>query len=273
MTTATLAATYDRVLRARRWSRFAKLAVALALIAFGVWSVYRLNIPTDRLAGMFGRLANMISERLMPPDIKYALQPKLLGSILETLQMSLLGAFIGVLIAMPLSWFAAWNVTPSRVFLYPVARGIIAMTRSVPTLMWAMILVTIFGFGPFAGVLALINGTIGFAGKLMSEQVETIDMKRVEAIRATGANEVAVFFYAVLPQVKPGWIGTIIYNWDAQFRSSTILGFMGAGGMGLYLRQQISVLEYQSAMGIVAVIVVLVMISEAVSDQLRKRLY
>jgi len=271
---ATLApASFEQVVTARRWSRLSKFVLLVALLCFGVWSVYALNIPTERIAGMFGRIGNMVWNRLLPPDMAFAVQPKILASVLETVQMSVLGAFFGTCLAVPLAWFAAWNVTPNRHVLYPLARGIIVTARSVPTLMWAMVLVTFFGFGPFAGVLALVNGTIGFAGKLMSEQVEAIDMKRVEAIRATGANEIDVFFYAVLPQVRANWVGTIIYNWDTQFRSSTILGFMGAGGLGLYLRQQIAVLEYPSAMGIVAIIIGLVLISEALSAELRKRLY
>jgi phosphonate transport system permease protein len=272
MSSATIEARRS-IVHDRRVRRFGGFAALMLVLVFGFWSVHVLNIPVDRIAGMFGRLGHMVTERLMPPDIAYAMQPTILASILETLQMSVLGAFFGILIAMPLAWFAAWNVTPSRFFLYPLARGVIVVARSIPTLMWAMVLVTIFGFGPFAGVLALVKGTIGFAGKLMAEQIEAIDMKRVEAIRATGANEVDVFFYGVLPQVRAGWVGTIIYNWDAQFRSSTILGFVGAGGMGLYLRQQISVLEYQSAMGIVAVIVGLVILSEVASHHLRHRLY
>jgi phosphonate transport system permease protein len=271
MTTLTLA--NEQVITARRWSRFWKFVYLVSVLCLGVWSVYALSIPMDRIAGMFGRIGNMVWHRLMPPDMVFAIQPRILASVLETVQMSVLGAFFGTCLAAPLAWFAAWNVTPNRYVLYPLARGVIVIARSVPTLMWAMVLVTLFGFGPVAGVLALINGTIGFAGKLMSEQVEAIDMKRVEAIRATGANEVDVFFYAVLPQVRANWVGTIIYNWDAQFRSSTILGFMGAGGLGLFLRQQIAVLEYQSAMGIIAIIVGLVLVSEALSHQLRKRFY
>ena len=161
--------------------------------------------------------------------------------------MSLLGALIGTIISLPLAWLGAWNVTPSRTFLYPLARTMIVVARAVPTLLWALILVTIFGFGPFAGTLALVKSTIGFAGKLMAEQVEAIDMDLVEAIRATGASELHVFFFAVLPQVWAAWLGIWIYNWDSQFRGSTILGFVGAGGIGLYLREGISILEYHGA--------------------------
>ena len=164
-------------------------------------------------------------------------------------------------------------MTPSRIFLYPLSRAVIVITRGMPTLMWAMVLVAIFGFGPFAGMLALVKATIGFAGKLMAEQVEAIDMKRVEAIRSTGANEINVLFYGVIPQVWANWVGIIIYNWDAQLRNSTILGFVGAGGMGLYLREQISIIEYHTAMSIIVVIIIMVVLSETVSHYLRHRFY
>lgn len=272
MASATIAV-YQGFVHDRRMARLGKFVALLLFLTFAFWSISFLNIPVERVLGMFGRLGHMVSERMMPPDIAYAMRPRILASIIETIEMSVLGAFFGILIAMPLAWCAAWNVTPNRFVLYPLARGVISVTRAIPTLMWAMVLVTILGFGPFAGVLALVKGTIGFAGKLMAEQIEAIDMKRVEAIRATGANEVDVFFYAVLPQVWASWVGIIVYNWDSQFRGSTILGFVGAGGMGLYLREQISILEYQSAMGIIVVIIGLVVISESVSAYLRHRLY
>jgi phosphonate transport system permease protein len=268
---ATLA--YDSYRSDERRADLWKFVGLLLFIAFAFWSVDVLKIPLERMLGMFGRLGTMISERLLPPEMAFAAEPRVVDSIIETIEMSILGAVIGTLITMPLAWFAAWNVTPSRAVLYPLARGIIVVTRGMPTLMWAMVLVAIFGFGPFAGMLALVKATIGFAGKLMAEQIEAIDMKRVEAIRATGANELDVLFYAVIPQVWANWVGIIIYNWDAQLRNSTILGFVGAGGMGLYLREQISIIEYQTAMAIIVVIIVMVVLSEAASHFLRHRLY
>ena len=250
-----------------------KFVGLLIFIIFAFWSIDVMKIPIERVLGMFGRLGNMITNRLLPPEMAYATEPVVLDSIIETIQMSVLGATIGTIVTMPLAWFAAWTVTPSRTVLYPLSRAIIVVTRGMPTLMWAMVLVAIFGFGPFAGMLALVKATIGFAGKLMAEQIEAIDMKRVEAIRATGANEIDVLFYGVIPQVWANWVGIIIYNWDAQLRNSTILGFVGAGGMGLYLREQISIIEYQTAMAIIVVIICMVVVSETLSHHLRRRLY
>jgi phosphonate transport system permease protein len=263
----------EEYLSDRRGARVWQFVALMVFLVFAVWSIDVLKIPIERVLGMFGPLGRMVSERLMPPDLAYVAQPKILRSIVETIGMSVMGSLIGILITMPLAWFAAWNVSPARYILYPLARVIIVITRGVPTLMWAMLLVAIFGFGPLAGTLALMKATIGFAGKLMAEQIEAIDMERVDAIRATGANEVFVFFYGVLPQVWASWVGIIIYNWDAQFRGSTILGFVGAGGLGLYLREQISVLEYHTAMGVITAIIVLVIMSETLSHYLRHRLY
>lgn len=254
----------------RRTARLLRFGAALALLVFGFWTVSYLEIPMHRLFAMFGPLGTMLSERMFPPDLAYATSWKILRSVIETIEMSLLGAFFGTVVAIPLAWWAAWNITPSRTILYPLARTIIVFCRSLPTLMLGLLLVAIFVFGPFAGVLALVIGTIGFAGKLLAEQAEAIDMGPVEALRSTGAGAIMVFLFAILPQVKPGWIGIIIYNWDARFRSSTILGFVGAGGIGLHLREQISQLEYHAVLGIISIIIILVIISEAISHILRQ---
>ena len=263
-------ALYNSFRADQRSSRLAKFGIALALLVFGFWTVGYFNIPIERLLSMFGPLGNMLANRIFPPDLTYATSSKILLSVVETIEMSLLGAFIGTVITIPLAWWAAWNITPSRYILYPFARAVIVFCRSLPTLMLGLLLVAIFVFGPFAGVLALVVGTIGFVGKLAVEQAEAIDMEPIEALRATGAGPLLVFLYAIWPQVKPAWTGIIIYNWDARLRSSTILGFVGAGGIGLHLRERVSLLEYHGAMGIIVLIIVLVIVSEAVSHMVRQ---
>ena len=263
---------HDTYMSDRRTARLVKYGAGLALLVFGFWTVGFLDIPMDRLFGLFGRLGPMLANRIFPPDMAYATEWKVLLSLFETIEMSILGAFYGTVIAIPLSWWAAWNITPSRTILYPFARAVIVLCRSVPALILGFLLVAIFVFGPFAGVLALTIGTIGFTGKLMAEQAETIDMGPVEAMRATGAGPLKVFIFGIWPQVKPAWSGIIIYNWDARLRGSTILGFVGAGGIGLHLRLQISQLEYHAAMGIIILVVILVIFSEAISHFLRERL-
>ena len=266
-------AIHQSYLADRRISRIWKFIVLLMILTFGVWTVDVLNIPIERVLRMFGPLATMVTERLMPPDLYYVAETCTRASFLEAVGMSVRGDIGSLLIDMPRALLGAWNVTPNRTFIYPMARAVIVVARAVPTLMWAILLVAIFGFGPFAGTLALLKSTIGFAGKLMAEQVEAIDMERVDAVRATGANEIQVFFYGILPQVKPAWVGISIYSWDSGFRGSTILGYVGAWGIGLYLRAEISVMEYHTAMGIITVVIGLVILSEALSHYLRHKLY
>ncbi len=260
---------YRRFLNLRRLIKFIAL---LLFCIFAVWMVWYLNIPLERLSGMFGRIGNMVFNRMMPPDFHYALTENVFHSILETIEMSFLGTVYGVLLAVPVAWFGAWNVTPSRTICYPLGRAILVLSRAIPPIIWAMILVVILGFGPMAGTITLVLLTLSFAGKLMSEQVEAIDMGPVEAIRATGAGEIKTFVYAVLPQVKAAWIGIIIYNWDSTFRASTILGFVGAGGLGLYIRSTTQLLDYERTMGIILVVIVLVIASEILSHFARRRI-
>lgn len=259
--------------KAVRLGRLFKFCGLIVFLSFAVWTVYHLNIPLERIFGMPARMWHMFFDRMMPPDMAYAVQPGILYRVLETIEMTFLGSFAGTVIAIFVSWFAAWNVTPSRRFLYPLGRGILVLARSVPVLIWGMLLVAILGFGPLAGVIALTLLTISFAGKLMSEQVEAIDMGPVEAMRATGASRTKVFIYGVIPQVKPAWIGIAIYNWDSIFRASTVLGFVGAGGLGIYLRMNIQELEYENAMGVITLIIALVIVSEVTSHYLRGHFY
>lgn len=260
---------YRRFINIRRLIKF---IVLLLFCTIATWTVWYLNIPLERLSGMFGRIGNMVFNRMMPPDLDYALTGNVFRSVLETIEMSFLGTVYGVLLAVPVAWFAAWNVTPSRSLCYPLGRAILVLSRAIPPIIWAMILVVILGFGPMAGTITLVLLTLSFAGKLMSEQVEAINMGPVEAIRATGAGEIKVFVYAVLPQVRSAWIGIMIYNWDSTFRASTILGFVGAGGLGLYIRSTTQLLDYERTMGIILVVIVLVVASETVSHFWRRRI-
>ena len=259
--------------RSVRIGRLLKFCALLLFLSAGIWTIYHLNIPIERIFGIPSRLTHMVVDRMMPPDMVYAMQAGILTRVVETIEMTFLGSFFGTLVCLIVAWFAAWNVTPNRRYLYPLGRGILVLARSVPVLIWGMLLVAILGFGPFAGVIALTMLTISFAGKLMSEQVEAIDMGPVEAMRATGASPIKVYLFGIIPQVKPAWIGIAIYNWDSIFRASTVLGFVGAGGLGIYLRMNIQELEYQKAMGVIALIVCLVIISEITSHFLRGRFY
>ena len=261
----------------REWSRFKfpgslyrYFGLLFALVFIGFSIVY-LNIPLERFIGMFGRIGDLLVDRYYPPDLEYVTDPDYLGSVFETIQMAYLGALFGMLFALPLGWFGAYNVTPHRTLIYPVARFFTMGARAVHETIWAILFVTILGFGMLAGVLALTMFCIGFAGKLLAEEIEAIDMGPVEAIRATGGSELSVMVYAVFPQVRVAFTGIGIYTWDVAFRAATVVGFFGAGGMGWYLKRNVLQIETQRVAAILLSIIVLVLVSEAVSAWARAR--
>lgn len=261
----------------KEWRRFKypqsliKYGVTLGVLLFIVISIEYLNIHVGRFFNMFPRIADLFANRYYPPDIPYVLDSEYLGYVVETIKMAYLGALFGILFSIPLSWFASFNMTPNKRFLYPIARFVLMLSRSVHEMIWTIIFVTIIGFGMLPGVLALTLFSIGFTGKLFSEEIEDIKVGQVEAIQATGANPLQVFVYAVLPQVRVAWTGISIYTWDAAFRAATVVGFFGAGGMGWYLRRTVQQIESNRVAAVLLSIIVLVIISEVASAWARIR--
>ena len=260
-----------------RWSRY---RFPESLYGYGAWvvvlaflalSVDYLDIPLARIPEMFRRMASVIGSRYYPPDIEYILDRNYIDFVVETIQMAYLGSLFGLLMSIALGWFGAFNMTPSRLFVYPVARLITMGFRAVHEMIWAILFVSILGFGMLPGVLALTFFCAGFAGKLFAEEIEAIDMGPVEAMRATGANLFQVMVFGVFPQVRVAFTGIGIYTWDVAFRAATVVGFVGAGGMGWYLKRAVLQIQTERVAAIVLSIVVLVLISEVVSAYARDR--
>lgn len=260
------------------WRRFRfpqslyKYGAVIGALVFIYWSLEMLRIDVERLPGMLGRMGEVLSERYWPPAVSHVLEAGYLQAVIDTFQMSYVATVIGMLIAIPLAWFGAYNMTPSRRFLYPVARVIVMTCRSVHEMIWTIVIVAIVGFGMLPGTLAMTLFCIGFAGKLLSEAVESIRVGPVEAIRASGANEFQVFVFAVLPQVRVAWTGIAIYTWDVVFRAATVVGFFGAGGMGHFLRESVQRVESNQVAAILLSIVIIVLIAELVSAWIRSRI-
>ena len=187
----------------------------------------------------------------------------------DTLNIATLGTVLGVVIAVPVAFLAARNTTPSRLVLRPIALLIIVASRSINSLIWALLLVTILGPGVLAGVLAIALRSIGFIGKLLYEAIEEIDENQVEAVRATGASGVQVIDFAIVPQVLPAFAGITVFRWDINIRESTILGLVGAGGIGLQLQSSLNTLAWSQVSVIFALILVTVIVSEWVSARVR----
>ncbi|MFN0182710.1 MAG: phosphonate ABC transporter, permease protein PhnE [Aquabacterium sp.] len=254
-----------------QWRRFRypqslyKYGALLAALYFVWWSLDVLRIDVDRLPGLFQRIGEVLARRYWPPEWSHVVKPEFIGAVIDTFQMSYVATVVGLLVAIPLAWFASFNMTPGRRVLYPLSRLFIMGSRSVHEMIWTIVLVAIVGFGMLPGTLAMTLFCIGFGGKLMTEAIEAIRKGPVEAIRATGAGHLQTFVYAVLPQVRVAWAGIAIYTWDVVFRASTVVGFFGAGGMGHYLRESVQKLESRQVSAIILTIVGIVIVAELFS--------
>jgi phosphonate transport system permease protein len=197
-----------------------------------------------------------------------------MGNMLVTIFMALLATTIATVVAAPLSFLAAANIT-RRGFIgtavYYITRSIFNILRSYEPLVMAVVFAFWLGFGPFAGTLAMTVVTIASIGKLFSEAVESIDPGPIEALQATGANRWQAVIYAVIPQIVPDFISFIVYHWDINVRISTIIGFVGGGGIGYYLSEQINLLAYRHAATAIWAIVIVVMALDFLSAEVRKR--
>ncbi|GHC68398.1 phosphonate ABC transporter, permease protein PhnE [Limoniibacter endophyticus] len=194
----------------------------------------------------------------------------ILQGLQESLTMTFCATVVGILISIPIGIGAARNLAPAPIYF--ACRSIIALSRAFQEIIIAILLVAMFGFGPFAGFITLAFATIGFIAKLLAEDIEEIDEAQAEAVRATGASWMQLVNYAVQPQVMPRLIGLSLYRFDINFRESAVIGIVGAGGIGATLNTAIDRYEYDSAGAILIVIILIVMGAEYASGLIRKRI-
>jgi phosphonate transport system permease protein len=213
------------------------------------------------------RVAGDIFSRMVPP--KWSYLQSLWLPLWDTINIATLGTALAILLAVPVAFLAARNTTPSATFVRPFALLIIVSSRSINSLIWALLLVSIIGPGVFAGVIAIGLRSIGFIAKLLYEAIEEIDESQVEAIRATGAGRAQVITYGIVPQIMPAFAGISVFRWDINIRESTVLGLVGAGGIGLQLQASLNVLAWPQVSLILLAIFGTVLISEWVSAKVR----
>ena len=206
--------------------------------------------------------------RMIPPDL--AVLPAALAGGLKTVEIAVLGTAAAATLAVPLGFVSARNVAPPAVF-YP-ARAALNFLRSIDTLVYALLFVAAVGLGPFPGVLAVVAYTTTSLAKLYSETIEGIDPGPVDAITATGATRLQVLRFGVLPQVLPLFLSYILYRLESNIRAATVLGFVGAGGIGFYLQTYLRMIDYPAASTVLLVTVVMVMVVDFASSRLRARL-
>jgi phosphonate transport system permease protein len=259
---------------ARVWQRRARaqqLTIWACYLLAGMTFVLCWNLVSEKTIWAFvwdaHNQAGDLAARMVPPRWDYMEQ--LWWPIWDTLNIATLGTFMALVFAVPVAFFAARNTTPSRFLLRPIALFFIVSSRSINSLIWALMLVAILGPGVLAGIIAIGLRSIGFCAKLLYEAIEEIDESQVEAIRATGASGPQVLAYGVLPQIMPAFAGITVFRWDINIRESTVLGLVGAGGIGLQLNASITNLAWTQVSLILLVIIATVVVSEWISAKIR----
>ena len=246
--------------RTLRWTLWLGAAVYLSL-ALGT-----MEIDWGRVAEGIPRGTKFISA-FFPPDF-ISRWDSIVDGILESIWMTVISTVAGIALSVPVGLGAARNLAPRYVYLF--CRAVIAISRTFPEIILAIFAVKLFGFGPFAGFLALSIATIGFYAKLLAEDIEDMDASQAEAVKATGAGWFQWINYAVQPQVMPRMIGLSLYRLDINFRESAVVGIVGGGGIGATLLTAFDRYEFDSAAAILVIIIVIVMALEYCSGYLRR---
>jgi phosphonate transport system permease protein len=263
--TERLRARYPQVFDRPASARLVTPTVALAAFAIFIFGLVDLDFsPTKFLNGL--HQLGWISLLMLPPDPGSSL-PLYLKSLGETLSIALLGTTLAAIMALPVSLFAARNIVPG-IIRFPVRRFLDSI-RGVDTLIWALVWINVVGLGPFAGVLAIAVSDFGAFGKLFSEAIEAADQKQVEGIRASGGSPMHEIRFGLLPQVLPVIAGQVLYFIESNTRSATIIGIVGAGGIGLQLAENIRVLEWQKVSFLILMILIAVAAIDWISSRLR----
>lgn len=247
------------------WLRW---GVILGSLAYLYLALSTLNVNWERVQQGWERARVLFAGFLTPDFVSRG--DAIYNGMLESLAMTVVATVLGVLISIPFAFGAARNIAPLPVYLF--SRAVIVISRSFQEIVIAIFFVVMVGFGPLAGTLTLAFATIGFLGKLLAEAIEDIDHRQLEAIRATGANWFQLMGYGVIPQISPRFVGLSLYRFDINFRESSILGIVGAGGIGGALDTSISRYEYSTTAAIIILIVILVLAAEFISGKVRMRL-
>ncbi|KQS85400.1 phosphonate ABC transporter permease [Methylobacterium sp. Leaf361] len=249
--------------------RLAYVAATSAIVGLAAFAMVRLDFSPGRVLGGLGRLAEF-SLMMLPPTPGGRFW-EFLHALGETLAIAFLGTLTAAAMAFPMAFLAAKNVVPNVIVHFTVRRGL-DVFRSVDVLIWALIWINVVGLGPFAGALAIACSDFGAFGKLFSEAVETVDRKAAEGVAASGGSNMHRIRFGIVPAVLPVLGSQILYFFESNTRSATIIGIVGAGGIGQYLTELIRVLELQQVAFLVLMILVTVAAIDAVSSRLRRAL-
>ncbi|WP_058305927.1 phosphonate ABC transporter, permease protein PhnE [Gracilibacillus massiliensis] len=253
-----------KILEKRSRIPFVLLALLIALIYSIEVTDFELKILFERGIQFFIIILDMI-----PPTWEYL--PHLWQPLMDTIKMSLLGSVLGSVVAVPAAYLAASNVVHLK-SIVNLTKILLSILRTLPTLVSALIATFVFGLGTLAGTVAIFLFTLAYVGKLLYEQIENADMGAFEAMESIGMTRVQAFRYAILPQVLPNFLSTSLFCFEGNVRYAAILGYVGAGGIGLLLNERIGWRDYASVGMILLMLAITVFLIETVSEHFRKRL-
>jgi phosphonate transport system permease protein len=242
--------------------------VLVGCTVYAVWALYTLPFDWARINEGVERAARIFSGAFPP---SFARSDLLISGFLESLKIAIVSTLLGVALSVPIAFMAARNIAATPVYL--LGRGLIIVARSFHPVIVAILFVKAVGFGPIAGILTLTLYSIGFVAKMLAERIEEIDMGQLEALRSTGTGYLTVLQYAVLPQIMPRQIGLSMYQLDSNLRASAVVGIVGAGGIGSTLMNAFGRYDYDFALAITLVIIAAILVSEAVSGHIRRKIW
>jgi phosphonate transport system permease protein len=249
----------------KNWRTSVISAIFFSFVVALVWSWLYIDMTLSTVFGGFSDIWNLILYMFPPIFDNF---PEALRTTIETIWMALIGTTLAVLLSTPLAFMAARNTSPHPTVI-AVARGIIALTRAIPTLVLAAIFASSVGIGPFPGILALGLHSIGMIAKLFTEAIENTESTSRDAVMSTGAGKWQAVLTTIIPQITPSSVGTSLYRLDINLRESAVLGFVGAGGVGFLIQSELRGLDYQRAISAVTVIFIAITLIELVSARLR----
>jgi phosphonate transport system permease protein len=259
----------------REWQRFtpaqrlARFAVYLALVAAVVVSARTVEIIPEFLYDAPAQMKDLF-ERMWPADTAHY-RDGVHAAMMETLHIATLGTLLSITLALPLGLLAARNVTPVPALNY-LAKLLLVASRSVNSLVWALLFIAVFGPGALAGMLAIAFRSIGFVGKLFAEACEEANRGSIEALKATGAPWLSVLRFGYWPQVKPAFWALALLRWDINVRESSVLGLVGAGGIGVALNTAMNLFQWDRVAIVLIAIFAVVIAAEVIVTRIRKRL-
>lgn len=245
-----------------------RISTFVVIVVVLYWTAVDTNVSAGELVRGVPAILDYVA-RMYPPD--WAYWRALVGPTVETIEIAIWGTLLGIVLGLPLGLLGARNITP-HVTIYAISRFILNSLRGVSELVFALIFVSAVGLGPFPGILALALHNAGMLGKFYAEAIEAIDPGPVEALQATGANWTMTIVYAIIPQVTPHFITYNMYRFEVSIRAATVLGLVGAGGIGFHLISSIRLFDYQETALVLIIIVLLVVITDYLGSRLRARI-